>query len=163
MSYSNTAQGQRMGAPRKRYSWMLESQYGQALEDTKAKLAARQANRDRDTANNQWQASHNLQQEVNATAASAAETGMGMQMMTLGSNIGDKWGSGGNSISGAWSRGNKGMAGSGGGRSNLGGIGDMAGGAAMGYGAASIFGSRSDKNKKWGAAIGGLAGLMGFL
>jgi len=166
MAINMYSSGQRSmrGQPKKKDPWlyMLQARAasGEGARSVSGRMQSDLAEQDRSQSQSNWQSDFNLNQKAARTAADAAQTGVGLKMIGLGSNIGSKYGSSGTRWGGDGASGGVGM-----GTANSWGskIGGALGGAGIGYGIASVIGSKSDKNKKWGTALGGLAGLLGFL
>lgn len=124
------------------YLWMIQNQasQGQATSDITNKMQTDLAEKNRQEDKSMWQKDYNLNLQTQKQQEEAAQTATSLGFTTLGTNIWDKFGG-------------KGSFGTGGG-----GLGGAAGGAALGYGLGGLFGDKSDKNKKYGAVLGGLAG-----
>jgi len=149
MAYGNVQQNSRGRKRKNPYLWMIQGQADQRQghQSVVAKMNKEQDLRDRAQDTSRWNRNFNLQTQQAATAADSARFAAGSQMTGMGLNVVDKFGGAG----GKWG------LDSFGGRGGLGAIG---GGAAMGYGLASMFGSGSKKNQKYGALAGGALGWL---
>jgi len=149
------AYGQQGGRRKKRpYDWMIRDWTIQGQADAGVATSGVMAGLEEDRADAERAAdvamadrNYALTEQNMQNQADAAQTAQGMSTLTLGGNLGSKYGGWGDGASGGSSWGDW--------------AGSAAGGAGLGYGLANIFGDKSKKNQMWGAGLGALAGGLG--